>query len=98
MTNRITNKDLQAVCDRINRMAGMPLEPYSKIDGKHVANIGCYHLSGAYGGVALHRMGNDGGGVSDVFGHHMPKRDLYDRMHAFIAGFLAARDWHHVRA
>jgi hypothetical protein len=48
-------------------------------------------LSGAYGGVALHRMYNAGGGVSDVFGSgHMSKRELYGRMHAFIRGMEAA--------
>ena len=88
--NRITEKDLQAVCNRINRATGSPAEPYVKdADGKYHAQIGCYHLSHAYGGVALHRMYNDGGGVSDVFGGHMPKRELYGKMHAFIAGIDA---------
>jgi hypothetical protein len=94
---RITEKDLQAVCNRINRTLNMPLQPYELqlADGdkpsKYVAQIGCYHLSHAYGGVALHRMYNDGGGVSDVFGGHMPKRELYGKMHAFLAGLDAAK-------
>jgi len=87
--NRITDKDLQAVVNRINRMAGMPLEPYAKVGDNYVAQIGCYHLSHAYGGVALHRMYNEGGGVSDIFGGHMPKRELYGKMHAFLAGLDA---------
>ncbi len=87
--NRITDKDLQAVCNRINRIAGMPLEPYADVDGKYVAQIGCYHLSHAYGGVALHRMHSNGGGVEDIMGGHMPKRELYERMHAFIKGMDA---------
>ena len=86
---RITEKDLQAVCNRINRAMDMPLEPYAKVGDKYVAQIGCYHLSHAYGGVALHRMYNDGGGVSDIFGGHMPKRELYGKMHAFLAGLNA---------
>ena len=73
---RITEKDLQATCDRINRMLDKPLEP----------NIGCYHLDHAYGGVALHQMVNDGGGVRDILGGHLTKRDLYERMNAFIKG------------
>jgi hypothetical protein len=97
MTTRITEKDLQAVCDRINRTCGTPLTPYEfqpAKDGapsKYVAQIGCYHLSHAYGGVALHRMYNEGGGVSDVFGGHVTKRDLYERMHAFLRGINVAR-------
>lgn len=83
---RITEKDLQAMCDRINRMLDKPLDPYARTEGNSGANIGCYHLSHAYGGVALHQMVNDGGGVRDIFGGHMPKRELYERMHAFIKG------------
>ena len=83
---RITEKDLQATCDRINRMLDQPHEPYARIEGKFVANIGCYHLSHAYGGVALHQMASEGGGVRDILGGHLTKRELYERMHAFIKG------------
>lgn len=85
---RITQQHLQAVCDRINAATGMPAAPWEKdIDGKWRAQIGNYHLSGAYGGVSLHRMVSDGGGVSDVFDcGYVPKRHLADRMHAFLRG------------
>lgn len=83
---RITEKDLQATCDRINRVLDKPLEPYARIEGKLVANIGCYHLDHAYGGVALYQMGNECSSVRDIFGGHLTKRDLYERMHAFIKG------------
>lgn len=90
--NRITNRDLEAVVDRINNVLGMPLKPYDRSSGRSVANVGNYHLSGAYGGYALHRMGNQGGGVSDVFGcGHVTKRDLYNRMHAFLKGLEGAK-------
>ena len=50
-----------------------------------------YTISYAYGGAALHRncdVNGDGEshGVHDVFGFHMPKRELYDRMQAFLRG------------
>lgn len=86
---RITEKDLQSAVDRINRELDMPLEPYAKVGDNYIVQIGCYHLSHAYGGVALYRMYNDGGGVSDVFGGHMPKRDLYCKLHAFLLGIYA---------
>lgn len=80
---RITEKHLQAVVDRINRITNSPAEPY--INGK--AQIGNYHLSHAYGGVSLHRMSNEGGGVSSPLSSgHVPKRKLYNLMHAFISG------------
>ena len=85
---RITEKDLQAVVNRINRTMGTPLAPYTRDEsGKYTANVGNYHLSGAYGGWALHQMGNESGGIRDVLrGGHVPKRDLYNQMHAFLEG------------
>ena len=92
MSDRITNRHIEALVERINAATGSPAEPYVRADdeggkARYVAQVGCYHLSGAYGGVALHRMSNECGGVSDVFGcGHMPKRELYGRMRAFLAG------------
>ncbi len=92
--NRITEKNLQAVVDRINRITESPITPYVRQDGKCIAQIGNYHLSGAYGGVSLHRMQNQGGGIQDVFGcGHVPKRELYDRLHAFIRGIESTKDF-----
>jgi hypothetical protein len=83
MTNRVTEKQLQAIVDRINRITNSPAEPY--INGK--AQIGNYHLSHAYGGVSLHRMHNDGGGVSSPLSiGHVTKRELQNLMYAFICG------------
>lgn len=88
---RISIKDLQSVCDRINRIMGTPAKPYERgADGKLVAQIGNYHLDQAYGGVNLVRMVNEGGGISNVLGCGcIPKRDLYERMHCFIRGLEA---------
>jgi len=85
---RISRSDLEAVVKRLNIMTGNRIAPYTKDkDGRFTANIGNYHISGAYGGVSLHRMSTDGGGVSDVFGcGHGTKRDLYDRLHAYLNG------------
>lgn len=83
---KITQKDLKAVCERLNNLTGNPVEPYKNVDGKFVSQIGCYHLSGAYGGYALNRMCNEAGGCSDIFGYHMPKAELYRLMQAYIKG------------
>jgi hypothetical protein len=80
---RITDKILQAVIDRINVVTGSPAKPY--VDRKPQA--GCYHLSGAYGGVALHRMAKTGSGVHDIFGGHGTKRELYTQMQAWLGGY-----------
>jgi hypothetical protein len=81
--NRVTEKQLQAIVDRLNRVTNSPMEPYIK--GK--AQPGNYHLSHAYGGVCLHRMFNEGGGVSSPLSiGHVPKRELLNLMHAYICG------------
>ena len=86
--NRITIAQLQAVIDRLNRITDSPAVPY--VDGK--AQVGCYHLSRAYGGYSLHRMVTDGGGVSSPLSTgHIPARALYDLMHAYINGIEAGR-------
>lgn len=87
---RITLQNLEAVVKHINIMTNSPLESYTKKDGKYVANIGNYHLDGAYGGYALRRMVNEDGGISDVLRvGYATKRELYNAMHAFIAGLEA---------
>lgn len=81
--NRITEKQLQAVVDRLNRITNSPMQPY--VDGK--AQPRNYHLSHAYGGVCLHRMGNENGGVSSPLSTgHITKRELLNLMHAYISG------------
>lgn len=91
---RIRERDLQAQCDRINDLKGTELSAYTKLeDGTYRANIGNFHLSFAYGGVALHRMCGERGGVEDVFRcGHMPKRELYGKMCAFLVGIAEWRD------
>lgn len=88
MKQQVTQAQLQAVVDRINRITGSPSEPYVKNeDGKHIAQIGNYHLDGAYGGYSLHRMVNAGGGCNDVLMcGHVPKRELLSLMFAYIEG------------
>ena len=90
---RITKKDLEYLVDRLNDVTGSPPEPHARNDaGQLVANIGNYHLSYAYGGASLHRTVNEGGGVSDVLSYgHVPKRDLYDRLHAYLRGYEQAQ-------
>lgn len=53
MTDRITDKQLEALCDRLNKLTRSPLTPYTRTGNSFKANIGNYHLSHAYGGVCL---------------------------------------------
>ena len=86
--NRITEKQLQAVVDHLNRLTGSPVAPYI---GRE-AQVGCYHLSHAYNGVCLHRIYNEGGGVtSPLSTGHITKRELLGLLHAYINGIETAQ-------
>ncbi len=89
MTTRITIKDLKAACDRLNRLTGSPMEyaqPYVK-GVPFCSNIGNYHIGQAYGGYSLERVVTTGGGVNcPLGGGHMPARELFHRIHAYISG------------
>jgi hypothetical protein len=93
MSNRITRKTLEAIAARINAVTNSPLESYSKdTQGKYRANVGNFHISGAYGGYCLHRMVNIDGGVTDVFNvGHQSARNMADRMYAFVRGLEFAK-------
>lgn len=82
---RITQTDLENVANRINDITGNSKEGWVKGKG---STIGNYHISYAYGGADLHQFSNKGGGVRSIFSSHMPKRELYDRMQAYISGLL----------
>ena len=96
MTTRITQRDLESTVARINRLTDSPMEyakPFSK-DVPFCSNVGNYHIDQAYGGVQLVRIVNTGGGISNVLGcGHVTKRELYERMHAFILGIESTREW-----
>lgn len=89
---RITIKDLEAAVERLNRLTGNPPTPYTRSkDGSFTANIGNYHLSQAYGGCQVCQMLTDGGGVTTpITSGHVPKRECYETLHAFIRGYEAA--------
>tara|TARA_R100001377_G_scaffold49465_1_gene28683 strand:- start:207 stop:494 length:288 start_codon:yes stop_codon:yes gene_type:complete len=88
MTNRVTEKQLEYKVKLINEITNSPLEPYTKNDeGKYKSNIGNYHLSHAYGGVQLHKMCNDGGGISTPLNTgYTTKKELYVALNSFLIG------------
>lgn len=91
MSTRITRAFLEAKARTINSMKGTPAEPYRTADGKAVANVGNYHISGSCGGYCLHRMCNESGGVSDVLNcGHVTARQLANLMSAYTAGLYDA--------
>jgi len=88
--DRITDKQLEAVVEQLNRATNSPLASWTKTPTGTKANIGNYHLDYAYGYVSLNRMHNTGGGVARILPGGT-KRELYHQLHAFLAGVAAKK-------
>jgi hypothetical protein len=81
------------LCDRINELTNNPKEGYTKdASGHYTSNVGHYTISGAYGGVQLQQIVNEGGGVTTPLGGgYCTKRELADKMRAFISGIVEGK-------
>jgi len=88
--NRITMQDLENLCDRINRAAGTPLTPYIELKPQ----AGNYHLDGAYGGRSLAQICSDGHGDESIIPGFVSKRELYEKMGAFLSGIAVIKHGH----
>lgn len=90
MTDRITRKHLEGLCNTLNRVTNSPMTPWTRDENnKFHANIGNYHIDGAYGGWQLQRIMNEHGGVNTpIGGGYVPARELYNRMHAYLDGLF----------
>ena len=87
---RITERHLQAIVNRLNEITSSPMEPYTRdADERFVANVGNFHLDYAYGKVKLVRMGNESGGITSLTGFGT-KRETYNAIHAFMDGYVSA--------
>ena len=90
--DRITKKTLEKYCEILNRRTGHALEAYTRDDaGKLRGNIGTYYIGGAYGGYSLNQIANEAGGVHmPINSGHVPARELYNMMRAYLAGIERA--------
>ena len=75
--DRITNKHLEAMTNRLNKLVGAEPKVWNKETGK--SNAGTYYVQGAYGGYRLERIANDGGGASDI-SLRGTKREIYEQI------------------
>lgn len=91
MKNRITIAELETIVYRINLALNAPETPYTTKKNGLKANVGNYHLDGAYGGYALHCMTNTSGGIKDIFCGHYPKKELYSKLKSFLGGIYTAK-------
>ena len=89
---RITQRDLEGLCDRLNKLTGSPETEWTRTNNTTTANIGNYHIDYSVGGVCLYRMENTGGAVScPLVDYHTPKKELYNRIQAYIYGIIESK-------
>ena len=85
---RVTKEMLENKVDQLNMLTGSTRK-YFSTDGKFTINIGHFCISGAYGGYELQRVCTSGGGVRTPLNTgHIPKKELYNLISAFIDGML----------
>lgn len=89
-SERITDRMLNALCERINEATGSPAVSYTRDESGTRANIGHYHADRSYGGVSLDRMFSEGGGVENIIPRGT-KRELYHAMRAYLDGIEAGK-------
>lgn len=91
--SRINTKDLEIAVERLNKLTGNKLTPYTKHkDGKFTPNANVYLLDWAYGGVKLSQMCEEGTGQKDVLSSgFVSKPILYNMIHAYIKGVEEAQ-------
>jgi len=78
---RITIKDLNGVCNTLNKITGSDLTPYS---------IGNFFIVSTSDKYDLER-GENGGGHRSISGY-MPAHELYNFIHAYIDGYLESHN------
>lgn len=85
MSERVTRRDLELMCDMINDRLGRPLNPWGGDPMR--ANVGTFYVHQQSGGVNLRRMVNEQGGSSAPIGEaYVTKRELAMRMEGMLAG------------
>lgn len=88
MAIRISEKDLQGMVDRLNRVTNSP----ATYSGKDGANVGHYTLGMAFGGYQLQRVTSKGGAcTTPLGGGYCTKKELYEKVYTFICGIEFAQ-------
>ena len=82
---RVTIKDLERLAALANEITNSPATYATRIDGKFKSHVGHFFISQEYGGVCFCKVANEGGARADIFRcGHTTKKDLYNRIQAFL--------------
>jgi len=88
---RTTQKELEALVAQINDFHGFEgKKVWNTVDGKNFSTVGMFTLYYAYGAVSLHRIANQGGGVSEII-PLSTKRELAGRLRSLYQGLAMVR-------
>lgn len=68
--SKTTRAQIESKCQALNRLLGMPTEPYTEVGGKYRANIGNIHLDHNSTGWQVQQMHSDSGGVTCPLGDY----------------------------
>jgi len=86
MRTQIRIAQIERKIDYLNEITKSPAKPYTRnAKGKQKANLKNFHTYQAYGGVGVHRMDNEHGGVTTTIPLGT-KRECYDALCNFING------------
>lgn len=87
MSVKISN--LESQIQYLNQITGNPEQTWIRVDGQNIAQIGNYHLEGAYGGWNLAQIVNIHGAITNPLGGGFcSKTELYAKINAFIIGII----------
>lgn len=90
MASRITDKDLNSVVQRLNRITN---NPATYMDENRNILIGHFHIDCAYGGNQLVQTTNTSGGVRNVLSSgFVSKRELYTLIQSYISGIYYSKE------
>jgi len=94
---RYTKGDLDGAVRGLNILAGFtpeeadaPLYIHTRGEDSR-AMVGRYYLYGAYGGLQLVQIINEGGGERSITQGYLSKREVYHLIHAYREGMAAGR-------
>ena len=90
----ITTRDIDGAVRGLNIAAGFTPEEadaplYTREGGENRAMVGRYTIQGAYGGIQLQQIVNEGGGVRGITLGYGTKREVYHLIHAYREGMAA---------
>lgn len=92
MSNRVTDKMLENLCDIINAEMGTPSTKWTRHEDNRVtSNDGHYGIYRCLGVCSMVQVVGEGGGVRVII-HASTKSELYGKMQVWRDGVRAARE------